>query len=155
MIIIRDTREKIGYWDFSCYSQCEGQLVECVKAGDYTIQGMEHLIRIERKRNSAELANNTGKEWDRFKREFEKLKDIPHKYCICEFTLDTLLDFPKKSGLPWKIITKIRMNGKFILHRCNQLEEISGVKFIFCENKEEAEQTAVELLYDVYIKNKN
>jgi len=50
MKIIQDTREQKG-WDFSSYncSVVTGSLM----TGDYTLQGLENLVAIERKSKSA------------------------------------------------------------------------------------------------------
>jgi hypothetical protein len=145
MIIIFDSREKAGIWDFSKYDCCEGQAMDTLGEGDYTLFGYENLIAIERKRTVAEISQNLGKYYDRFKREFERLQKYKYKYCICEFTLEQLLEYPKNSTLPaWKIKT-IKMNGKFMLKRINELEAEYKIEFIFCRDKIEAEEKAMEL----------
>ncbi len=59
MIIIQDSREKKP-WNFRGFTECEGQMVRVIDAGDYVIRGREMLITIDRKRNPSELATNLG-----------------------------------------------------------------------------------------------
>jgi hypothetical protein len=97
--VIMDTREQKGFEFFQeekkpgrC--QCLGTVRECLDAGDYSIKGMENLIRIEKKYGFSELIGNmTPKESkERFEREMEKLKDIKYKYLVIESSLsDDLL----------------------------------------------------------------
>ena len=47
-IIIRDTREKNG-WNFDFYESCEAIIDQGLKTGDYTAQGLEEHLVIERK----------------------------------------------------------------------------------------------------------
>ena len=95
--IIRDLREKDGHgWNFSAdlikkpgRIQFLGTELCSLDAGDYSILGVENLIRIERKAGFAELFGNmipvSNKE--RFEREMEKLRQVKHKYILIESTL--------------------------------------------------------------------
>lgn len=89
--IIRDTREQTGWtWaadvDKSYYIPILGTVTSCLDAGDYSVQGKEGLIRIERKASFAELYGNLVDKdnKERFYREMEKLKDIPYKCIVIE-----------------------------------------------------------------------
>jgi hypothetical protein len=143
MLIIVDTREKTGWWDLSKYDGCDGQISSKIDAGDYSLYDYPNLITIERKRTINEIANNLGREYERFCREFERMQKYKNKYVICEFTLDSLIDYPKNE--PKYLQKSIRMNGKFMLKRIDELENKYNVKFIFCKNKEEAEREAFDL----------
>ena len=46
--VIKDTREQEGYY-FSKYNTCAGMVDRKLDTGDYSIEGMEHLICVERK----------------------------------------------------------------------------------------------------------
>lgn len=48
--IIRDTREKEG-WNFDFYSSCAIES-RGLKTGDYTLEGLEEILCIERKANT-------------------------------------------------------------------------------------------------------
>ena len=92
--IIRDTREKNG-WFFDEEEKKPGKyrvvgtVVDTLDAGDYSIKGYEKLVRIERKNGFCELFGNFSPKDnnERFIREMEKLKDIPHKYILIESQL--------------------------------------------------------------------
>jgi hypothetical protein len=92
--IIRDTREQLG-WVFDPEEkqpskvQVLGTVTKTLDAGDYSIEGYEHLVRIERKAGFCELFGNMTPvaHKERFIREMEKLKDIPYKYLVIESVL--------------------------------------------------------------------
>jgi len=64
-----------------------------MKAGDYALQGFEHVCIIERKSGIGELANNTDEsDRARFLRAFERLKkECAHPILLIEQTLTDLL----------------------------------------------------------------
>lgn len=144
MIIIQDTREKEP-WSLTSFASVSAQVVETVKAGDYVIQGKETLITIDRKKKAAELANNLGMYKERFERELERMQVYTHRYIICEFPYQKLLMFPKGSGLPTRIQRKVRAKGKFLVKQVERMSEEYGVEFIFCANRAEAQEKAMEL----------
>lgn len=146
MIIIQDTREKEP-WHFECYDGVQ-QVVGTVNTGDYIIQGKETLITIDRKKQPSELATNLGYERERFEREMKRMAIYKYRYVICEFPYEKLLMFPKGSGLPKHVQSKIRARGKFLVKRVQQLSEEYGVKFLFCMNRMEAQDRAMELIQE-------
>lgn len=92
--IVTDTREQKP-WTFDEEEKqpgkvrIAGNVVECLDAGDYSIKGLEHLVRIERKMGFRELFGNMSptEHRDRFEREMEKLRTIPFKYLLIESNL--------------------------------------------------------------------
>lgn len=115
--IIRDTREKEG-WVWEPEEKKPGKVriagmeVAGLTAGDYSIVGAEHIVRIERKNGFGELFGNMSPKShkERFEREMEKLEDIPLKYIVIETSLneDTLgLSVPQmRSGPPASSVLK-------------------------------------------------
>ncbi len=146
MIIIQDTREQNPF-SFAFYD-CE-TTIATLKTGDYTLQGYEEVIAIERKKSTSELATNLGKYKDRFEREMERLSKFDHKYIVCEFTESDLLQFPLNSSIPKRIIKYIRMNGKFMRKQLYKYEEDYGVSVIFCDGKEEAESKVIDIFQEI------
>ena len=144
MIIIQDTREKEP-WHLTSFVEVDQQVVETVNAGDYTIQGKENLITIDRKKKPAELANNLGMYKDRFERELQRMQKFQHRYILCEFPYEKLVMFPKGSGLPIRVQRKVRVKGKFLIKQVERMSEEYEVEFIFCSNREEAQERAIEL----------
>jgi hypothetical protein len=151
IVVLQDSREKEGKWNFLFSSLVKDQKIIGLKEGDYTIEGLEEVLRIERKRTTSELAINLGSKFKQFKAEFEKLKRFKYKYLVCEFSLDTLLEFPVNSSVPKYLWSKLRLNGKFMLKKIEELSAEYGVEFLFCNNKYEAEQTVLEIFRSVYM----
>lgn len=144
--VIKDTREQNGFdLEFYGFNVINRKL----DTGDYSIEGMEDILCIERKASTGEIAMNFGKEVKRFNAEIERMKSIKYKYLICEFTIDILMKFPTGSGIPKNQLPKVKMNANYLLSRLRQMEQV-GVKIIFCQSKEEAERKVVEIIEQTY-----
>ena len=63
--VIKDTREQNG-WFFTPYEKCSGMEVKTLHTGDYTLEGFEDVVCIERKGCVAEIAMNLGKKKNTF-----------------------------------------------------------------------------------------
>lgn len=144
--ILKDNQEKKG-WTFADYN-CEVKIVN-LNTGDYTVEGQEEYLCIERKASTGELALNLGKCMTRFKAEFVRMQTFKYKYLICEFPECNFFCFPEKSGIPRNTWPKIRMNGKYIHKAITDLCEQYGVTLIFCNSKEEAERTCISIISDI------
>ena len=70
MKIVIDTREQTPL-KFRTSKNVEGTVVKALNTGDYSIEGMEHLIAIERK-SAADLYGSLGKGNARFQRELSR-----------------------------------------------------------------------------------
>jgi hypothetical protein len=152
MKIIRDTRERVGFWTFQGYDECTGVISRKLDTGDYSIEGLEKEITIDRKKTVGELIRNLD-EYDRFERECIRMIEYKQKYIVCEFSLDDLANYPNRNEYYFHKKNRIRINGKYALRLIAQLESKTGVSFIYSNNKSEAEQKALELLHNVYIEN--
>lgn len=141
MIIIVDTREKVGTWAFGEIQTVEKKL----DSGDYSILGYEDIVSIERKKSVQELGMNVGAKEGPFRNEMERMKDIKYPYLILEFTRKEVMDFPHGSNLPDRIKSKVRTSGKFILKKLHEYEENYGVKVIFAGSRENAIEHAIEI----------
>ena len=67
--IIKDTREQDGYTfesSSSRYHTCNGMISRKLDTGDYSIEGLEDKLCIERKASVVEFANNVGHAQVRF-----------------------------------------------------------------------------------------
>lgn len=146
MNIIIDTREKYP-WNFSFFD------INCISKkldyGDYSIEGLEDIVSIERKRNSGELANNFGQSINRFNNEFKRMSLVENKYVICEFPYTDLIMFPENSGIPKKIWSKLKITSKFLISQVNEFEEKYKIQFLFFNNKEDASLKAYEILTNI------
>jgi ERCC4-type nuclease len=144
MIIIRDTREKVGYWEFDFHGY--EMLIQKIETGDYTVLGFEDSICIERKKSTSEIAINIGKDKKRFEAELERMKLFKHKYLILEFSVADLLKFPLCSGLSKEQQKKVRVRPAFLLKRLNEYEIDYGIQIIFACNKQNAMEVALDIM---------
>lgn len=118
MKIIIDTREKQP-WTFTKKSWPAGTIVARLKTGDYSIEGYEHLISIDRKKSTAEICNNLFS--TRFERELERMAALNFSYIICEFPLTYILEFPKMSGIPASRCRSLKIRGPLLMNRLTSI----------------------------------
>lgn len=141
--IIQDTREKnainLNFYGYEI-------VVAKLDVGDYTVQGMEKELFIERKASTGELSNNLGKSRDTFFRELERAKDIPNKFIVCEFSYDDILVFPENSNIPAYKRQYIKMNPGFLLKSIRDIEEIYDITFCFCGSRAKATAKIIEII---------
>ena len=143
--VIRDTREQEGYY-FTEYGACEGMIDQKLDTGDYSIQGMEDKICIERKGCVEELAINLGQKKHTFLKEIDRMKEFPHKFIILEFNLCDLIDFPENSRIPEKSKASVKITGKYMLKCLMEFQIYNNVHVVFCGNKYNAFLTVSSIL---------
>ena len=139
--VIKDTREQDGYTFESFtgrYTSCKGMVVRKLDTGDYSLEGLEDKLCIERKGRISELAINLGKDRRRFMDEIERMKSFPFKFLILEFSLQDLLDFPENSDIPEEKWSSVRITSRYMLKLLIELQMYHDVHIIFCENKRNA-----------------
>lgn len=93
--IIQDTREKKG-WEIKAEGgrrtgpKVLGTKVDTLDTGDYSIEGLTDLVRVERKNSLVELMGNMTpvSNKDRFIREMERLSEYKYKYLLVETSLN-------------------------------------------------------------------
>jgi hypothetical protein len=147
MIILQDTKEKTP-WSFASFEQCTAQKLIHLNEGDYTIEEYPLLVALERKKTVEELATNLGMKYAQFKNEMERLRQYRFRYVVCEFSEIDILNYPHKSKLPAAVKAKLRMNGKFLMHRISELIDTYEIEFVYCNNRYSATKKALELLLD-------
>lgn len=148
MIIKQDTREKQP-WTFDWYDGVQ-EIRRCtVKVGDYTLEGFEEIVAIERKRSTGELSINFGRKRKQFLAEMERMRNYRWKYVICEFPEENLENFPENSGIPKRDWKYLRMNGGYIRRTIHELSEEYGVAFLFCQNPFEAQDEVIKIFQEV------
>lgn len=140
-IILKDTREKFG-WDF------DDPMFEVVEqkldTGDYTIQGYEHLLVIERKKSAAEIAANVYQA--RFKNELERMLTFKYRFAIFEFNLDDILSFPVGSDIPKAKWDTIKVSPKFVIKYINDMRIKYGIHVIYAGDKHNAQLEALSIM---------
>ena len=117
-----------------------------MKEGDYKVKGMEDFLVIERKKTTGELCKNLGQLWKQFNAEMGRMETYVHKYIICEFPLDDIDRFPEGSGIPRRKWKYMRINGGLMRKRLFEQAEYYGIEVIFCRDRSEAEDKAIELI---------
>jgi len=118
--IIRDTREKEKKgWQWRKSMYCEGTVDGTMKTGDYTLEGYEGVLTIERKGRISEFAKNINEA--RFGKELERMTQFKHAYVILEFTMRDLLNYPVGSGIPRHKWRYLKFKGPFILKKLTEM----------------------------------
>lgn len=135
--VIKDTREQDG-WFFYPYDKCIGMDVKKLNTGDYTIDGFEDVVCIERKACVSEIALNLGKNKDTFLAEMKRMKDYEFSFLICEFDMEDILRYPEGSRIPKAQKDKVKVTGKYILKCLNEFQIYYNTKIILCGNKNNA-----------------
>lgn len=143
--ILQDTKEKIP-WDFSIYADVKRQVRRGLKTGDYTVEGYEDRLCIERKRTTGEISLNLGSKYNQFKAEFDRMQDFEHRCVICEFPLWLILQFPTGSGIPHKRWKWLRTNGKFLYGRLMDMSNEYNVPVYFSNSSLEAQEIAINIM---------
>jgi len=160
--IIKDTREQEGYTfeaSSSRYHKCNGMVVRKLDTGDYSLEGLEDKVCIERKASVVEFANNIGHDTVRFSKEIERMKSFPHRFLVLEFSLSDLMDFPEGSGIPEEDWGKLKVTNKFMLRKIMEFQMRHNIYVMFCDCKKHAKWAVLSILkrvnelYDLGDKN--
>lgn len=143
--VLVDTREKQP-WELSS-SRVLGREFIKLDTGDYTVEGLEDKLCIDRKASVNELAGNITQA--RFKRELERIREFPHAFIILEASAQDVFDYPHSADLPPAVRKKIRINGNYLMRCLNRMQIKYGFNVIYAGNRENAQRIAVNLMEDV------
>lgn len=143
--IIIDSREQKP-WFFPEYSVA----TEKLDTGDYSVKGLEDILCIERKRSISEIANNITEK--RFKDVLSRMSKYRFPFILLEFDLDDVFSFPIGSDIPKRIWSKIRIKPQFILKNLIEMSLIYNINVVYCGNKSNAENYAINIMNKVYQK---
>lgn len=146
--IIIDTREQKP-WDFPEHTISSKKL----DTGDYSIEGLESILCIERKRSVSEIANNITE--SRFKDVLSRMSKYRFPFILLEFDLQQVLDFPVGSDIPKSVWPKVKISPKYILKCILEMSILYNIYVIFCGSKENAEIYATAIMNKVYNKYGN
>lgn len=135
--IIQDTREQTPFkFVMDGAEEAVAVEIDTLKTGDYSIRGLEDKLCVERKASVEELANNLGREWERFKNELERMRQFPHAFIVCEFSVADVFEYPENSTrMKSYQKEKVRLTGKFIIKKIMEIELEYNVKILFGQNK--------------------
>lgn len=132
--VIKDTREQEGYY-FKQHNTCAGMVERKLDTGDYSIEGLEDKLCIERKGCVEELAINLGQKKYAFLEEIDRMAPFPHKFLILEFSLEDLVKFPEETRIPIKNKASVKITGKYMLKCLCEFQLYNNVNVLFCGNK--------------------
>lgn len=147
--IICDSREKKG-WTFDEDEYCKGSEILGLETGDYSIKGLEDILCIERKRNTAELATNVYEE--RFANELERMSKFKYRFLLMEFNYEDILYFPINSGLPPLQQKKSRVSPGYLKYFVGKMQIHYGVNVMFCGSPDNAKEAAYQIMKNVFFK---
>jgi ERCC4-type nuclease len=146
--IIVDTREQQP-WEFGLHVTAKRKL----DTGDYSIEGLENLLCIERKKSVAEIANNISEK--RFKDVLERMSVMTYPFMLFEFDLEDVYTFPVGSDIPKRLWENLKISSGYILKYITQIQINYGIHILFCGDPENAEKLAVSIMKRVYEKHKS
>lgn len=141
--LIIDTREKVGTWELTG-SFIKGILRQKLSTGDYSLEGFENLLCIERKRNVGEIAGNITEK--RFKDCLQRMSSYPHRHIVLEFSVDDVFKFPINSGIPKVKWRYLKTTPDFIMKCLMQMSLKYGINLWFAGNKANAERLVSSLI---------
>ena len=143
--IIVDTREQTP-WEFGHHTTSREKL----DTGDYSMQGYEHLLAIERKRSVSEIATNITE--NRFSDVLKRLNNIPHAFMIFEFDVMDIYNYPIGSDVPKKMWDKLKIGGNYIMKVLTEIQLNSHIHILYCGCSSTAERVAVGIMKRIYEK---
>jgi ERCC4-type nuclease len=146
--IIIDTREQQP-WTFDHYATAHRKL----DAGDYSIEGFENLLGIERKKSINEIANNIIE--PRFSNAIARLAQLKYSFLLLEFDMEDVLNYPIGSNLPKRLWDKVKISPAFIMKHILDWQLKHNIKVLFCGCSSNAEKTAEFILKKIYYMEKN
>jgi len=141
--IIIDTREQQP-WSFEHYTTASRKL----DTGDYSIEGLEDVVCIERKKSVSEVANNLTE--SRFVDVVDRMSRFKYAFLLLEFDLAQVLSYPIGSNLPRRLWDKIKISPAFIVKHILELQLNHNIKVLFCGSSSDAEQMAEYILKKVH-----
>ncbi len=86
LVIVRDTREQLGY----TFNGLVPIVDKCLKFGDYSIQGMENQISVERK-GLSDFYGSISKGRKRLNAEFERMMVAERRFLVIEASEERVL----------------------------------------------------------------
>jgi ERCC4-type nuclease len=151
--IVIDTREQTPYGFESIAGdvgeKCETITVPTVRgtlaSGDYSLEGHEQNIAVERK-SLADLYATIGHGRERFEAEFRRMNEMSHAFLVIEADWSTVLNPPESitrhTELPPKIISRTAISWQLRYPR---------VHWFPCGSREIAEVTTFRIL-EMYLR---
>lgn len=119
--VIRDTREQENSgWFFDENELCAGTISGKMDTGDYTIEGFEDSLCIERKTSTGELIHNFCEA--RFEPCMKRLSKFKYAFLVLEFEWADVLRFPNFSGVPKHKWPYLKVTSRFLVKKIFELQ---------------------------------
>lgn len=137
--IVRDSREKEGNGFFFRKSEnCAGMVVDKLDYGDYSIEGYDRVVVVERKQNVIELCGNIGKYRERFEAELQRMIDanVLRKYIVVEDYWSSVVKKQRYS----------KMHPNSIFESIIALQVKYDIPFLFCGTHEMSQRVTRSIL---------
>jgi DNA excision repair protein ERCC-4 len=140
-IVLVDTRERDGFaYNFARFPKWFAGVERAkLRAGDYSVKGLEHRLAIERK-SLADLVNSVIGDRTRFLAQCKCLAALERKLIVVEAGLTQVKSpYPESQAHPNAVV------GTLVA-----LQERWGIQVIWCDTPELAEETAAHILSKQY-----
>ena len=141
--IIVDTREQQP-WHFDYYATA----IHKLDTGDYSVDGIQDLLCIERKKSVSEIATNITE--SRFQDVLARMKSYKYSFMILEFDLDDVYKYPIGSNIPKHMWNKLKITPKFILKNLIEFQLVYNIHIIYYGNAYNASKMGLSIMKKVY-----
>ncbi len=145
-IVIQDTREQKPLEFDSPY--IEKVRINKLDTGDYTIEGMENILTIERKGSLVEFYRNATQ--TRFEDELIRMQAYKYRFLVLEFSLSEVLAIPYSLGLSAKQREMCKVSPKYIMSKISEIQVDYGVNVVFAETREIVTDVITNIMRRVY-----
>lgn len=145
--VIVDTREQQP-WHVATSSEVDEVIVHKLDTGDYSIEGLEDKVCIERKKSVSEIATNVSEK--RFWAEMERMAKYKYRYLVLEFHIDDITVFPVGSTIPKHKQHKVRIRGPYIMKCLSRIQVDYGINVLFCGDADNARWVATNLMKRIH-----
>ena len=129
--IVIDSREQQPY-------EYDNSIVAALPSGDYSLEGYEHVIAIERK-SKEDAYNSLGCDRERFKREIIRLSEYRFAAVIIECSVYAFMKYPPR----WRTFKggweTSKLNPKAALNTLTSWQLKYGIHVNFCCNRDMAQ----------------
>lgn len=143
--VIVDTREQHPFEFIS--SKISEVVVKKLDTGDYSIEGLEDKLAIERKASVKEFYNNITEK--RFWNEMERFQNYKYRFIVFEFSVSDVEMFPHGSGLSVSIMKKLKISPAYLMKCIAQLQVKYNIHVIFGGNRDNATYLVSNIMKEV------
>lgn len=145
-IAISDTREQLPLEFDSPY--IERVVTRKLQTGDYSIEGLEDILCIERKGSLAEFYRNVTQK--RFEDELVRMQAYKYRYLVLEFSLSEVMAIPYSLGLSAKQREMCKLSPKYVMGRIAEIQVDYNVNVVFAETRDIVTDVVTNIMRRVY-----